>query len=380
MKKTAITILVLLALSLFGQHAAAQSTVSEPGTFVSPTDKHIVYTGRISFANPERPAFNYPGVQVMAAFEGTSLKLVAKPRSGYFMAQIDEAEPFKVAFSGERDSVVTIATALPDGRHTVRLMYIIEGYELRPEFWGFILDQGRSLCTPPQLPARKIEYVGNSITCGYGNESVVASDPYEYETQNHYYTYAAITSRNLQAQHSVVARSGIGVYRNYNGPRTGNPESCMTVQYGYTLYAVQPSFRQRSKQEAERWDFSRYQPDVVCINLGTNDLSTPNFDERYVKKGYQEVLRQVREGNPQAAIVLLSGSMLNGKELALAKKLMDEVADEAHRAGDQRVYRFDFSPQTGSLKFGASWHPSLWQHEKMAAELTAYLRELMQWF
>ena len=191
MIKTTLTSLALLALTGL---ATASTTVSQRGTFVSPTDKRIVYTGRISFHNPERPAFNYPGVQVMAAFEGTSLKLVAKPRSGYFMAQIDEAEPFKVAFSGERDSVVTIATALPDGRHTVRLMYIIEGYELRPEFWGFILDRGRSLCTPPQLPARKIEYVGNSITCGYGNESVVASDPYEYETQNQYYTYAAITS------------------------------------------------------------------------------------------------------------------------------------------------------------------------------------------
>jgi hypothetical protein len=44
------------------------------------------------------------------------------------------------------------------------------------------------------------------------------------------------------------------------------------------------------------------------------------------------------------------------------------------------VFRFDFTPQTGDIGYGASWHPSKWQHEKMAAELTAYLRSLMKWY
>ena len=73
-------------------------------------------------------------------------------------------------------------------------------------------------------------------------------------------------------------------------------------------------------------------------------------------------------------------SMLGGKELEIAKKTLNEVVDEANKAGDKEVYRFDFTPQTGDIRFGASWHPSVWQHGKMAAELTAYLRSLMQWF
>jgi hypothetical protein len=60
--------------------------------------------------------------------------------------------------------------------------------------------------------------------------------------------------------------------------------------------------------------------------------------------------------------------------------LLNEVCDEAHKAGDEEVYRFDFSPSTGSLKYGADYHPSVWQHELMAAELTAFLRTLMQWW
>ncbi len=72
--------------------------------------------------------------------------------------------------------------------------------------------------------------------------------------------------------------------------------------------------------------------------------------------------------------------MLKGKELEICKAILNEVTDEAHKAGDSQIYRFDFTPQDGTLKYGADWHPSMWQHEKMAAELTAYLRTLMQWF
>lgn len=109
MRKSFVTLL----LAVVCQAALATETVPVRGTVVSPADKHILYTGRISFANPERPAWNFPGIQIVAAFEGTSLKMMAKPQSGYFMAQIDKAEPFKVAFTGKKDSVVTLATACP---------------------------------------------------------------------------------------------------------------------------------------------------------------------------------------------------------------------------------------------------------------------------
>ena len=180
MRKSFVTLL----LALVCQAALATETVPIRGTVVSPADKHILYTGRISFANPERPAWNFPGIQIVAAFEGTSLKMIAKPQSGYFMAQIDKAEPFKVAFTGKKDSVVTLATALPEGRHLVRLMYVIEGYEFYPEFWGFVLDKGRQLVDAPALPSRKLEFIGNSITCGYGNEGTNAKEGFTYETEN----------------------------------------------------------------------------------------------------------------------------------------------------------------------------------------------------
>ena len=375
MRKSVVTLL----LAVVCQAALATETVPIRGTVVSPADKHILYTGRISFANPERPAWNFPVIQIVAAFEGTSLKMMAKPQSGYFMTQIDKAEPFKVAFTGKKDSVVTLATALPEGRHLVRLMYVIEGYEFYPEFWGFVLDKGRQLVDAPALPSRKLEFIGNSITCGYGNEGLNKREGFDYATENHYYSYASITARNLNAQHWVVARSGIGAYRNYDGPKTGNPESNMLVQYEYIGYAWKPELRQEASFLRESWDFGRYQPDVICINLGTNDTSTNNYDLKLLKQNYKKLLQLVRQHNPKAKIVFLSGSMLYEKELKEVKQLLDEVATEAKKAGDKEVYRFDMEPINDEKLYGNDWHPNVYMDEKMAGELTAYLRKLMNW-
>lgn len=373
-------VLIFALTAMMCQQLMAIKTMPIKGTIISPTDKHIQYTGRISFTNPERPAFNFPGIQIRAAFEGTSLRMLAKPNSGYFMAQIDKAEPFKVAFRGERDSLVTLATAMADGVHTVKLMYAIEGYEFFPEFWGFVLDEGKKLVDAPALPSRKIEFIGNSITCGYGNEGLKKEEHFDYATENHYYSYASITARNLDAQHWVVARSGIGAYRNYNGPKTGNPESNMLAQYEHIGYAWKPELRKEATFLSEKWDFNRYQPDVVCINLGTNDLSTSNYDVKLLKQNYHKLLKTVRQHNPNAKIVFLTGTMLYNKEMELQRQILNEVAAEAKKAGDKKIYRFDMAPISGDEWYGNDWHPNVYMDEKMAGELTAYLRSLMNWF
>lgn len=369
-----------LALILFMLNAAVAISFAQPSTQVStsflqprctrisPADEHIEYIGRVSMKTPSIPTFTFPGVQIRSGFTGTSLRMVAKPKSGYFMARIDGTEPFKVSFNAERDSVVTLATALPSGEHFAELMYVTEGYERRAEFRGFIVDEGCQLTTPPALGNRRIEFIGNSITCGYGVESTEATAPFEDETCNHYYTYAAQTARRLEAQHIVVARSGIGVYRNYDGPRTGDSIN-MNTEYTHTLLY----------DPTELWDFSRFVPDVVCINLGTNDTSTSGADPALLRLGYERLLGQVRRAYPAAKIVFLCGCMMQGEALDLARTTMNNVVKAANASGDAEVYRFDFTPQDGTLGYGASWHPSHLQQTRMADELTPYLRKLMGW-
>lgn len=348
--------------------AYASSTLPLSGEVIKATDPRIQYIGRVSVSPKGVARFNYPGVTINARFQGTSLKMVCRPKTGYFMVSIDEADAFKVSFDGEKDSVVTLCTSLPKVIHSVRAMYVIEGLFRTPEFHAFVLDEGCQLVAPPALSQRTIEFIGNSITCGYGTESTDAADPFEEDTENHWLTYARIVADSLKARYHCVARSGIGVYRNFDAPKEGCKEN-MRWQYPYTLF----------NQHDELWDFSRYQPQVVCVNLGTNDFSTNNYDLKLYEKAYREFLGQLRGYYPKAKIVMITGPMLGKKENGEQQEILNKLLKEVQKAGDKEVYRFDFTPQNGDLGYGASWHPSKAQQEKMASELLPYLRKLMKW-
>ena len=91
------------------------------------------------------------------------------------------------------------------------------------------------------------------------------------------------------------------------------------------------------------------------------------------------VVMSQNEIYPKAKIVMLTGCMLNGRQLDVVKKALDTVTAERKADGDDNIYRFDFTPQTGSLGYAPGWHPTMRQHRKMAVELTTYLKELMNW-
>lgn len=77
--------------------------------------------------------------------------------------------------------------------------------------------------------------------------------------------------------------------------------------------------------------------------------------------------------------MLLTGSMLHGQRLADVQKAEQDAVDDAHARGDKEVYRFDFTPDDGSLGYGAYKHPSKARHEYMANELLPFIRKITGW-
>ena len=336
-------------------------------SFVSPHDKKIGYMGRFDFSDPECVFFAFPGCQIQALFEGSSLAMLVKPGSGYFMVEIDDQDAFKVN-TLSNDSIYILAHSLPQGVHKAIITYCNEGLYMRPGFKGFLIDQKKKLRKKYALPDRKIEFIGNSMTCGFGVEAASEEEKFSDANSNFFYSYAFLTAKSLNAQYVATARSGIGVYRNYDGPSTGNA-NCMPNVYD----------RINIEDEDKKWDFSNYIPDVVCINLGTNDVSTGIYDMELLGKGYVRLYKMVRGYYPKAKIVFLSSPMLAGKRLSDSKRAMNSVKGEAARLSDNEVYFFDLSTMDGSLGYGADYHPSKKQHELMASELSRFLREIMGW-
>ena len=358
MKQTLALFLFLYSLCLFGQSSR---------TFVPASDAHLSYVGRFSFADPSAVRFTYPAAQIYARFTGTSVAMKVKPGCGYFMIELDDRAPYKV-HADEGSDVVDIAGGLDGGAHTLHITYANEGLVMKPIFYGLLLDADGAMCDAPQLPERKMEFIGNSITCGLGNEGSPSDKRALYSKQNTYYTYEAFAARALNAQYQVVARSGIGLYRNCNGKRTGD-RGTMRDLFPHTLFGT----------SGEQWDFSRYQPDVVCVNLGTNDTTNPGYDAALLTAEFKKFVVTLRGHYPHAKIVLLSGCMLKGQRLADVKGAMDAAAADAHSRGDSAVYRFDFTPDDGSLGYGIYKHPSVAKHKSMAEELIPFIKEITGW-
>lgn len=87
-------------------------TLSLQGEFINSSHRYIQYIGRISHKAPDAIRFNYPGVQIRASFRGTSLKMYAKPMSGFFMVKIDTLPLSKFHQFPLRARSITLATAL----------------------------------------------------------------------------------------------------------------------------------------------------------------------------------------------------------------------------------------------------------------------------
>lgn len=328
---------------------------------VDPNDPGILYMGRILRTDSTAPTFTYPGTTAMLNFEGSSIAMAASPGSGQFMVEIDSLAPFKINFTPS-DSLITLAESLGEGAHSLRVTYAIEGYEKHPEFRGFVISgPGSKLLPAPERPKLRIEFIGNSITCGYGTEADSGDTHFSYDTENHTLSYAYLTARALDADFNVVARSGIGMYRSYNGPREGTPDNRIPAEYDRTLIY----------DPAHYWDHRSFRPDIICINLGTNDTSVDNYDINLFEEAYKKFLAHLHLLQPQAKIVLLTGPMLHGKPLEDVTAVLDSLAE-----GKDYVYRFDMSEQTGELGYGADYHPLRAQAAKNAAELTAFLKKI----
>src|ERR1700761_5216610 len=144
-------------------------------TFFKANDPHIKYVGRIDHSNPLAPRFWNPGVYVQAKFAGTSLTISVNDEElwgvthNYLEIAIDNNQPLRVQTTG-KTNVIKVADNLPKGAHTVPICKDTESGIGYIEFVGLTCEELLPF-TPPQ---RKIEYYGDSITCGMASdESVV---------------------------------------------------------------------------------------------------------------------------------------------------------------------------------------------------------------
>ena len=238
------------------------------------------------------------------------------------------------------------------------------------------LDIEGEILPPPAAKAKKIEVIGDSITCGYGIEGIVDKDTFTTAQENPWNAYGCRIARALDAEFSLISWSGNGIISHWipedvNEPR--NDEALMPEIYYYEDYSADLR-RNKNRAEYIKREFAAYQPQLIIINLGTNDGSytrnIPARDRAFVN-GYVKFLRQVREVNPDANILCTVGVMATA-----AKDLVGEAVSRVNAFGDNKVFFKEVFLQNGEVDgIGADWHPTESTQKKLAEYLVEFIKE-----
>ena len=220
----------------------------------------------------------------------------------------------------------------------------------------------------------KIEFIGDSITCGYGVDDEVKENHFNTETEDATKAYAYKTAMALDADYSLVSYSGHGIVSGYT--TVGKKVAAQQVPNLYTMFARSYGNYNGMNVSSYEWDFSRFVPDLVVINLGTNDSSYTGNKEELIREyidGYVKFLGTVREKNPDAHIICALGVMGDG----LYNAVCTAVEEYSAATGDTKVSAFHFKPQDGSTGFAADWHPTAATHDIAAEAITAEIKTIL---
>lgn len=227
--------------------------------------------------------------------------------------------------------------------------------------------------SPTEPRDKFIEFVGDSITCGYGVDDENRDHHFSTKTEDCTKAYAYKTAQLLGADYSLVSISGYGIITGYSGDGQTKSESQTIPKYYEKLgfsYA-------NSKAAKTDWDFTKREPDIVVINLGTNDDSwcktIPERQEEYIN-GYIAFLKTIREKNPNATIVCALGIMGDNLYASVEKT----VARYSEETGDTNIESFHFTPQNPADGYAADWHPTALTHTKASEKFAERLKELLK--
>jgi hypothetical protein len=334
----------------------------EKTMFFTADNPNIQYTGRIDFSDPRKPKFWSPGVYIKAKYHGSSCiiaindQLLWGTSKNYLEIVIDDTLEYRVQTTGPINEI-KVGEGLNIGDHTILICKDSEAGIGYLEFLGLRCD---SLLPLPPKPVRKIEFIGNSITCGSGidTERIPCDAGVWYDQHNAYRSYGPITARNLNAQWHITAVSGIGLIH-----------SCCNMNI--TMPEVFDIMNIRDNKGT--WNFSNYVPDVVTICLGQNDgiQDSGAFCDVYVS-----FIHTIRQYYPHAKIVCLTSPMADTLLSGYLKKCLTGIVYKINSEGDPEVYKYFFSR---SFNSGCGTHPGMADHVAIAEELTGFLKSITGW-
>jgi lysophospholipase L1-like esterase len=353
--KKFILILVLIA-------SLASPARAFPSRFFEADHPYLQYTGRIDFSNLKAPRFWAAGVYIEARFSGTFCEVEVRDEvlwgtsHNYIEVSIDGSEPIRIKLT-DKINRITVADNLTEAEHTI---IITKGTEALIGYLEFIGLRCKTLLPVKKKSTRKIEFIGDSITSGMANytKEIPCDSGVWYDQHSAWYSYGAISARELNADYAITSESGIGLIYSCCNKKLTMPEIYDNISIS---------------QDSIAWDFSRFQPDVVTVCLGQNDgiQDSLSFTSAYVK-----FIQSLRNHYPKAKLVCLTSPMADDKLRPVLTRYIQGVVEHCRAGGEKNLSAYYFTRQ---YKNGCGSHPDVEDDKQIAAELTTWLRKEMNW-
>jgi len=302
-------------------------------------------------------AFAWPASGVEARFEGTRIVARIEDSGENLMdVRIDGVTTMLDLEPGVHDYVLFESGA--PGEHVISLTRKSEIFDSGISVLLALEVDGRSLPTP--VRAHRMLVLGDSLSVGYGATGADATCSYSAETGAPLQSYASQTANAFDADLHLIAISGRGVVRNWDD----DPRPVMPWQIDKAL----------PDQEGPRWDQARFQPELVIVNLGTNDFSQIDPGARF-HDGATAMWRALHAAYPNARLMAAFGP--NDKENANAAV---RAGAEAFTAESGAPVPFvSLAPAASGHVWGCDYHPGLDSHAVMAETLIAAIERELGW-
>lgn len=120
-----------------------------------------------------------------------------------------------------------------------------------------------------------------------------------------------------------------------------------------------------------------WQPDLILINLGSNDTTNPTVPEANFQSAMVRFLATIRAHNPSARIIVLQPFGLNGGNVPVYQAALKGAVQA--RRGDEKLLYLDTLGWLTSEHFTDGAHPNAAGQSRAAEMLIPYLHEIMGW-
>ncbi len=317
----------------------------------------IEYFGRWDFPDSITALHSWPGVYLIAKFSGRRIGIRMADDVNYYNVYID-GKMTKVLHGTEPGAAdYILADALAEGPHELRLAKRNIAFGKSFAFLGIWLNQDAELLPPLTDSAPKIEFIGDSFTVAEGNEATLAEMPWDAKmpVTNCETGFAGLVAKHFKAQYHTICRSGIGLVCDW----TGDKSIAMPKWYDRTLM----------ESPEPRWNFRRWQPDLVVICLGLNDMSglkspdgtIPDENADLFRTEYRHFLTKVRAAYPGTRILLVAAHP------DWLKQNVRKVYTTEKAAGRTDIFFSEFDYYPGG--YVANGHPTVATHRKIADQI-----------